>query len=78
MHEEVQLDVFWLLNNEVQVVSMGCITLTHDKHRKLFPMALICVLIQPCVKEIAEVTKVLLRSQVINLLTIHKLFLRQR
>lgn len=78
MHEEVQLDVFWLLNNEVQVVSMRCIALPHHKHRKLLSMALICVLIQLCIDQIAEVTKVLLRSQVINLLTIHKLFLRQR
>ena len=77
MHEEVQLDVFWLLNNKVKVVSMRCIALTHHKHRKLLSMALICVLIQPYVKEIAEVTKVLLGSQVINLLTIHKLLLRQ-
>ena len=61
----------------VQVVPMGCIALTHDKHGKLLSMALICVLIQPCVKDVAEVLKVLLRSQVINLLTIHNLLLRQ-
>ena len=34
---------------------MGCITFTYDKHRKLLSMALICVLIQLCIDQIAEV-----------------------